>query len=68
MSLGSHQGNAHVHWRVAALPPGVPYERQQVHAVMAENGVLRVTREEQAALAARIRSASLNQRRTRDEQ
>jgi diadenosine tetraphosphate (Ap4A) HIT family hydrolase len=57
MSLGSHQGNAHVHWHVAPLPPGVPYERQQFHAVMAENGVLEVTLEQQAALAARIRSA-----------
>lgn len=57
MSLGSHQGNAHVHWHVAPLPPGIPYERQQFHAVMAENGVLEVTEEEQAALAARIRSA-----------
>jgi histidine triad (HIT) family protein/ATP adenylyltransferase len=57
MSLGSHQGNAHVHWHVAPLPPGVPYERQQFHAVMAEHGVLEVTPEEQAALATRIRSA-----------
>jgi histidine triad (HIT) family protein len=57
MSPGSHQGNAHVHWRVAPLPPGVPYERQQFHAVMAENGVLEVTREEQTALATRLRSA-----------
>jgi diadenosine tetraphosphate (Ap4A) HIT family hydrolase len=57
MSLGSHQGNAHVHWHVAPLPPGVPYERQQFQAVMAENGVLEVTLEQQAALAARIRSA-----------
>jgi histidine triad (HIT) family protein/ATP adenylyltransferase len=56
MSLGSHQGNAHVHWHIAPLPPGVPYERQQFHAVMAENGVLPVPREEQAELAARIRS------------
>ena len=64
MSLGSHQGNAHVHWHVAPLPPGVPYERQQFHAVMAENGVLDVTREEQAALAARIRSALEDQQRT----
>jgi hypothetical protein len=55
MSLGSHQGNAHVHWHVAPLPPGVPYERQQFHAVMAENGVLEVAREEQASLAARLR-------------
>ncbi len=66
MSLGSHQGNAHVHWHVAPLPPGVPYERQQFHAVMAENGILEVTREEQAALAARLRSAVLDQRRTRN--
>jgi diadenosine tetraphosphate (Ap4A) HIT family hydrolase len=57
MSLGSHQGNAQVHWHVAPLPPGVPYERQQFHAVMAENGVLEVTPEQQATLAARIRSA-----------
>jgi diadenosine tetraphosphate (Ap4A) HIT family hydrolase len=64
LSLGSHQGNAHVHWHVAPLPPGVPYERQQFHAVMAENGVLGVTREEQAALAARIRCALQGQRTT----
>src|SRR5215510_791457 len=64
MSLGSHQGNAHVHWHVAPLPPGVPYERQQFHAVMAENGVLGITREEQAALAGRIRLALQTQQRT----
>jgi diadenosine tetraphosphate (Ap4A) HIT family hydrolase len=28
MSLGSHQGNAHVHWHVVPLPPGVPYDRK----------------------------------------
>jgi diadenosine tetraphosphate (Ap4A) HIT family hydrolase len=64
MSLGSHQGNAHVHWHVAPLPPGVPYERQQFHAVMAENGVLDIMPEEQAALAERIRSALRGQQRT----
>jgi len=57
MSLGSHQGNAHVHWHVAPLPPGIPYERQQFHAVMAENGILEVTQEQQTELAARIRTA-----------
>jgi histidine triad (HIT) family protein/ATP adenylyltransferase len=35
----------------------VPYERQQIHAVMAENGVLEVPPEEQATLATRLRSA-----------
>ena len=57
MSLGSHQGNAHVHWHVAPLPPGAPYEWRQFHAVMAENGILEVTPEQQTALAARIRPA-----------
>ena len=46
-----------MHWHVAPLPPGVPYERQQIHAVMAENGVLEVPPEEQATLATRLRSA-----------
>ena len=62
MSLGSHQGNAHVHWHVAPLPPGVSYEQQQFHALMAENGIPEVTPEEQAALATRVRSALLDQR------
>jgi diadenosine tetraphosphate (Ap4A) HIT family hydrolase len=30
LSLGSYQGDAHLHWHVAALPPGVPYEQQQL--------------------------------------
>jgi diadenosine tetraphosphate (Ap4A) HIT family hydrolase len=55
LSLGSRQGNAHLHWHLAALPPGVPYHRQQFHALMAENGVLAVDDATQAALARRIR-------------
>jgi len=55
MSLGSRQGNAHLHWHVAPLPPGVPYERQQYHALMSENGVLDVDEAGQRALAAEIR-------------
>lgn len=27
LSLGSKQGNAHLHWHLAPLPPGVPYHR-----------------------------------------
>ena len=57
LSLGSQQGNAHLHWHVAALPPGVPYEQQQYHALMAEHGIIEHTPEEAAALAATIRSA-----------
>jgi diadenosine tetraphosphate (Ap4A) HIT family hydrolase len=56
MSLGSRQGNTHLHWHLAPLPPGVPYERQQFHAVMAENGVLPSDPAVQADLAARIQS------------
>jgi len=56
LSLGSAQGNAHLHWHVAPLPPGVPYGRQQYRALMAEYGVLPVTEPEQAALAAEIRA------------
>ncbi|MBW6433373.1 HIT family protein [Actinoplanes hulinensis] len=55
MSLGSKQGNAHLHWHLAPLPPGVPYEQQQFHAVMAENGVLPIDSTAQADLADRIR-------------
>ena len=55
LSLGSQQGNAHVHWHLAALPPGVPYQQQQFHALMAENGVLPIDDATQAALARRIR-------------
>lgn len=57
LSLGSQQGNAHVHWHVAPLPPGVPLERQQFHALMHENGVLPWSDEQARALGARIRSA-----------
>ncbi|MBG0566148.1 HIT family protein [Actinoplanes aureus] len=55
LSLGSQQGNAHLHWHLAALPPGVPYHQQQFHALMAENGVLPVDDATQKALAQRIR-------------
>jgi diadenosine tetraphosphate (Ap4A) HIT family hydrolase len=55
LSLGSRQGNAHLHWHLAPLPPRVPYEQQQYHALMAEHGVLDVADQQQAKLAARIR-------------
>jgi histidine triad (HIT) family protein/ATP adenylyltransferase len=55
LSLGSQQGNAHLHWHIAALPPDVPYEKQQFHALMPEHGVLDTDDAQQAALAARIR-------------
>ncbi len=55
LSLGSNEGNAHVHWHVVPLPPGVPYEEQQFAALMLETaGALDIPEEEKAALAARI--------------
>jgi diadenosine tetraphosphate (Ap4A) HIT family hydrolase len=56
LSLGSEHGNAHLHWHIAPLPPGVPYHRQQYYALMAENGVLDVDASSQAALAREISS------------
>ena len=55
LSLGSNQGNAHVHWHVVPLPPGTPYEEQQFVALMLETvGALEIPEKEQASLAARI--------------
>lgn len=58
LSLGSRQGNAHLHWHLAPLPPGVPYDEQQYHALMVETkGYLAIPDEVQADLAARIGAA-----------
>lgn len=55
LSLGSQQGNNHLHWIIAPLPPGTPYEDQQFAALMASNGVVCLPPTENAAIAARIR-------------
>ena len=55
LSLGSQQGNSHVHWHVAPLPPGVPYNEQQLQALMMERGILKMSDGEQMALAERLR-------------
>jgi diadenosine tetraphosphate (Ap4A) HIT family hydrolase len=58
MSLGSQQGNSHVHWHVVPLPPGVPFEEQQYHAVMVERaGYLDLSQDEQSRLAGEINAA-----------
>jgi len=58
LSLGSNQGNAHVHWHVAPLPPGVRYEEQQFKALMLEtSGYIDLDPVQTKALAERIRSA-----------
>ena len=57
LSLGSQQRNRHVHWHVAPLPPGVPYEEQQFEALRTENGILEIPEEEMSQLARQIRQA-----------
>ena len=39
-SLGSQQGNRHLHWHIVPLPPGTPYEAQQLETMRTENGIL----------------------------
>lgn len=56
-SLGSRPGNAHVHWHVVALPPGVPYGRQQLVALMHETqGVLDLTDDERVSMSNELSS------------
>jgi ATP adenylyltransferase len=55
LSLGSKQGNAHVHWHLAPLPPGVPYEHQQYAALMHEHGYLDIPNADFVDLARRLR-------------
>jgi diadenosine tetraphosphate (Ap4A) HIT family hydrolase len=63
MSLGSQQGNAHVHWHVAPLPPGVPYEQQQFASLMFETtgGYLDLSDAEADELAQKIASLIASQ-------
>jgi diadenosine tetraphosphate (Ap4A) HIT family hydrolase len=56
LSLGSRQGNRHVHWHLAPLPRGVPYEEQQLEALRLERGVLDLSEAELVALAGTIRT------------
>ncbi|MEU4328162.1 HIT family protein [Nonomuraea dietziae] len=57
LTLGSQQGNSHLHWHIAPLPPGTPYHEQQFYALMSENGLIPWDTGRAAALAARIRAA-----------
>jgi diadenosine tetraphosphate (Ap4A) HIT family hydrolase len=56
LSLGSQQANAHVHWHVAPLPRGVPYEQQEYSALRKDNGILDISEADQAELARTISS------------
>lgn len=54
-SFGSHQGVAHVHWHLAACPPGLPFEEQQFELVTGD--YFDVPEADKAALAERIAAA-----------
>jgi diadenosine tetraphosphate (Ap4A) HIT family hydrolase len=56
LSLWSREGNSHVHWHVAPLPPGVPFEEQQLAVLDSDLGI-DLDDAELDDLAARIRSA-----------
>lgn len=55
MSIGSQQANAHVHWHIAPLPPGVPLAKQQFAALT--DDVQDLGEEELLDLARRLRAA-----------
>jgi diadenosine tetraphosphate (Ap4A) HIT family hydrolase len=58
LSLGSQQGNRHVHWHVAPLPPGVPSAEQQFAALDVErSGFLAMDDAEMRRLAGQIAGA-----------
>ena len=57
LSLGSQAANAHVHWHVAPLPVGIPFEEQQLVALSWERGILDLADADMAALAERLRPA-----------
>jgi diadenosine tetraphosphate (Ap4A) HIT family hydrolase len=61
LSLGSQQGNSHIHFHVVPLPAGVPLQEQQYHALMAEHGVLQIPADEMARLAEQITQAFLEE-------
>jgi diadenosine tetraphosphate (Ap4A) HIT family hydrolase len=56
LSLGSRQANSHVHWHLTPLPPGVPFEQQQL-AALATDTVVDLTPAEHELLASRLRAA-----------
>jgi diadenosine tetraphosphate (Ap4A) HIT family hydrolase len=51
LSLGSQQGNRHLHLHLVPLPPGVPYNRQQLATMAEERGYLDLPFDEMALAA-----------------
>lgn len=53
LTLGSQQGNSHVHWHIAPLPYGVLYKEQQL--AIFRRDPLSISEKERIELAAKIR-------------
>lgn len=54
MSLGSQQGNRHVHWHIVPCPIGLPYDQQQLALFETARGYVDLPESEQANLALEI--------------
>jgi diadenosine tetraphosphate (Ap4A) HIT family hydrolase len=54
LSLGSQSGNAHIHWHVVPLPPGIPFEDQQ-YALLSKAEIVDLDDHQMTALAERVR-------------
>jgi len=67
LSLGSQQGNRHIHWHIAPLPYGVPFKEQQLEALRGENGILELSEREMAELARQIRANLRDREKARDD-
>ncbi|MFX1242554.1 MAG: HIT family protein [Promethearchaeota archaeon] len=52
LSLGSHQGNSHVHWHIVPLPSGMPYDDQQNGVFKLD--ILKIPEEEQIKIASEL--------------
>lgn len=50
LSLGSQQAVEHVHWHLAPLPPGIPFEQQQL-ALLSRSDYVLIAPEERDRLA-----------------
>jgi diadenosine tetraphosphate (Ap4A) HIT family hydrolase len=57
LSLGSQQGNRHVHWHLVPLPPDVPYHEQQTALFDVTNGWREFPPDELRLLAASVGEA-----------
>jgi len=53
LTLGSQEGNTHVHWHIVPLPPGIAYREQQLYIFRRD--ILKIPEEESVSLASRIR-------------